>query len=568
METETGVWDDFGQKVDLTARLREILLNYPEGTSILKELVQNAVRSLLLPPRGAVPPAYSAPRPPLSAQDDAGAKTVRVCLDERTHGVDTLAYDKLAGFQGPSLLVFNDSVFRESDFESISRIGDSVKREQVGKTGRFGVGFNSVYHLTDMPSFVSGRHVVFFDPHCAFLPNVNAANPGKRIDFVANDVLGANPDQFAPFAAFGCDVRNEFRGTTFRFPLRTPAQAASSKLSKTSYVPDGVRRLLRAFAREKTLDMLFLKNAETVEVLEWAPGETSPRLISRTSVRDPTPTLRAARGAFTRASAAMAAGTPVEPHGEYEVTFETEGEDEDEDDDARSGTRPTPRARTFLVSQALGENLAPLVTANREKYGMKLVPWAAVAAELAPKNASDGDAEKTSRERRDDAGRAFCFLPLPARTGLPVHVNAYFELSSNRRDIWFGEDMAGGGAARSEWNRALLELAAAPRDARLIVAAKARLGPSRDYYALLPRVTLPRRGARWWRERAPSSATRPCFTPPRTAGDGSPRGGDVPRSRDDVRPVVGRGARRRGRLHSGRAGGGARTNGRTRGVVS
>ena len=416
---------------------------------------------------------------------------MRVCLDERTHGVDTLAYDKLAGFQGPSLLVFNDSVFRESDFDSISRIGDSVKREQVGKTGRFGVGFNSVYHLTDMPSFVSGRHVVFFDPHCAFLPNVNAANPGKRIDFVANDVLGANPDQFAPFAAFGCDVRNEFRGTTFRFPLRTPAQAASSKLSKTSYVPDGVRRLLRAFAREKTLDMLFLKNVETVEVLEWAPGETSPRLISRTSVRDPTPALRAARGAFTRASAAMAAGTPAEPHGEYEVTFETEGEDEDEDDDARSGTRPTPRARTFLVSQALGENLAPLVTANREKYGMKLVPWAAVAAELAPKNASDGDDEKTSRERRDDDGRAFCFLPLPARTGLPVHVNAYFELSSNRRDIWFGEDMAGGGAARSEWNRALLERVAAPAYARLIVAAKARLGPSREYYALLPRVTPP-----------------------------------------------------------------------------
>ncbi len=40
----TAVWDDFGQKVDLTARLREILANYPEGTSILKELVQNAVR--------------------------------------------------------------------------------------------------------------------------------------------------------------------------------------------------------------------------------------------------------------------------------------------------------------------------------------------------------------------------------------------------------------------------------------------------------------------------------------------------------------------------------------------
>lgn len=35
-------WSDFGQRVDLTARLREILINYPEGTSILKEMVQNA----------------------------------------------------------------------------------------------------------------------------------------------------------------------------------------------------------------------------------------------------------------------------------------------------------------------------------------------------------------------------------------------------------------------------------------------------------------------------------------------------------------------------------------------
>ena len=41
---DENVWSDFGQQVDLTARLREILLNYPEGTSILKELVQNAVR--------------------------------------------------------------------------------------------------------------------------------------------------------------------------------------------------------------------------------------------------------------------------------------------------------------------------------------------------------------------------------------------------------------------------------------------------------------------------------------------------------------------------------------------
>ena len=30
---------------------------------------------------------------------------------------------------------------------------------------RFGLGFNSVYHFTDLPSFVSGDHLIVFDPH-------------------------------------------------------------------------------------------------------------------------------------------------------------------------------------------------------------------------------------------------------------------------------------------------------------------------------------------------------------------------------------------------------------------
>jgi sacsin len=48
------------------------------------------------------------------------------------------------------------------------------------------------------------------------------------------------------------------------------------------------------------------------------------------------------------------------------------------------------------------------------------------------------------------AGRAFCFLPLPAATGLPAHINGYFELSSNRRDVWHGSDMAGAGRLRAQ----------------------------------------------------------------------------------------------------------------------
>ena len=44
------VWDDFGQKVDLTARLREILLNYPESTSILKGSSRTRCAPVVDPP--------------------------------------------------------------------------------------------------------------------------------------------------------------------------------------------------------------------------------------------------------------------------------------------------------------------------------------------------------------------------------------------------------------------------------------------------------------------------------------------------------------------------------------
>ena len=73
-----------------------------------------------------------------ASQDDAGARVVRLCLDARSHGTESLAFAEAAPFQGPALLCFNDATFTDADFASISRIGDSVKRDQAGKTGRFG----------------------------------------------------------------------------------------------------------------------------------------------------------------------------------------------------------------------------------------------------------------------------------------------------------------------------------------------------------------------------------------------------------------------------------------------
>ena len=433
---------------------------------------------------------------------------VKVCLDLRQHGTDSITNEKLAQFQGASLLVHNDSTFAESDFISISQIGDSVKRTQVGKTGRFGVGFNSVYHLTDLPSFVSGRYCVYFDPHCEFLPNVSSQNPGKKIDFVSNDVLGKNPNQFKPFIGFGCDMKSEFTGTTFRFPLRTEAQSKVSRLSKASYSASKIHELLHQFAKEKTLDLLFLKSVQSVEISEWHTGENVPKVVSESRITNGSDGLTLARGAFARASkshATLGASATIDPpvSRNFDVRFLSKGLGGGIDGNDGESTR------TFVVSQALGTALQPLVVQGRDKFGMRLVPWAAVAAELpavAAELPSDDDETERSRESLrtsspltsySPSGRAFCFLPLPVQTGLPVHVNAFFELSSNRRDVWHGGDMSGGGAARSEWNESLLQTVVSPAYVKLLVmlveAVKRETITLRSFYLLFPNgYTVPK----------------------------------------------------------------------------
>eukprot|EP01042_Synura_sphagnicola_P006160 gene6160-7866_t len=37
-----------------------------------------------------------------------------------------------------------------------------------------------------------------------------------------------------------------------------------------------------------------------------------------------------------------------------------------------------------------------------------------------------------------ESGYASCSLPLPIKTGVPVYVKGYFDLSSNRRALWDG----------------------------------------------------------------------------------------------------------------------------------
>jgi hypothetical protein len=58
-----------------------------------------------------------------------------------------------------ALYVENDGVFREIDFTRMENVSWGNKREEAGTTGAFGIGFISVYQVTDSPEiFSSGLH--------------------------------------------------------------------------------------------------------------------------------------------------------------------------------------------------------------------------------------------------------------------------------------------------------------------------------------------------------------------------------------------------------------------------
>ncbi|KAF7656482.1 hypothetical protein LDENG_00040540 [Lucifuga dentata] len=380
--------------------LKDILRRYPDGGQILKELIQNA--------------------------DDAQATKVVFIHDERSYGTESLCTDGLGKYQGPALYACNNAAFTDDDWDGIQATGRSVKRNDPNKVGRFGLGFNSVYHITDVPSIFSSGYLGLMDPQEKLFGKGSGGFLWSFDDAEDQETLMTLHDQFQPFRDILSLVSSQewsevitedqhFDGTIFRFPLRNEA----SEISDNLYDSGKVVQLFDSFIADADLSLLFLKNVTSVSLIHINTDNSVNIKLEVSSSSSTDVILESGEQSVVETSTSF----------KY-ITLSSEDHKE----------------RKWLVTTCcMKEGNVEKLDSLAEK--LCFIPQVDLAFPYGQMvDCTDG--------------RLSCFLPLPNnesnKTGLPVYVNACFGLTDNRRYIkWQEEDQKHDEAAL--WNELLIK---------------------------------------------------------------------------------------------------------------
>ncbi|XP_035460824.2 sacsin isoform X1 [Scophthalmus maximus] len=408
---------EFAQQEQLTVRIKNIISAYPSKKDILKELIQNA--------------------------DDAEATEIHFVWDKRQHGKEKTFGDKWNHLQGSALCVFNNKVFSDVDLAGIQQLGEGGKHNSPGKTGKYGVGFNSVYHLTDCPSILTGdEFLCISDPNQKYIEH-HSGKPLVGIGYkLADKFKEMYVDVYKSFLPEQFPLKD---GTMFRLPLRMGTMANGSKISEQGVTDRDMEELCSALSEDPEGLILFLKNIRKIKVHEI--NACSGELKTVFGVDKSVPqTSREKEDAFVNLQQqALQSDQPATPHKAiYETTISTSDK----------------RQSKWIIAQQFGSFKN---SDGREATIPNKLPQAAVAARIQ----SLGTSSKygcTNDACKDFKGEAFCSLPLPGTTGLPVHVNANFEVDSSRRNLW-KED---GQSLKTKWNESLNQRVIAPLYADLL----------------------------------------------------------------------------------------------------
>jgi len=272
----------------------------------------------------------------------------------------------------------------------------------------------------DIPSVLSGDKLGMIDPQQFAFP---ASSHGWSLS-KHSKLLSTIPHQLEPYiGTFDCDAgsfRSGFyRGTMFRFPLRTQPSPLSSSL----YGDEKMHELLENFEADARLLLLFLRNLERISVYERDRNSKTCRLLYRVELSENCAAdVRKTRSEFVEKlrDRAWHDRTLI---ASYPMTIVTES--------CRDRLTTHRRRFKFLVTNyCCGAQVSPLFRNLFRDPELGYLPWVGAAMSL-------------DEPQSDVDGRLFCFLPLPLEAntvmGLPVHIHGFFSLEQNRKYIkWPG----------------------------------------------------------------------------------------------------------------------------------
>ncbi|XP_019737852.1 sacsin [Hippocampus comes] len=420
-----------GQSEPITMRIKNILKEYDEESDIFKELIQNA--------------------------EDAGADACKFLVDFRVHTnpTENLIDPSMALCQGPCLWAFNNETFTDEDWKNIVRVGSASKENMVGKIGKFGLGFNTVYHVTDIPSVLSGNKLLILDPNVTHLKKIirNKSNPGIRLDLSQTQQFHCFPGQFGPYEnIFNCSFTTQslphpYQGTLIKLPFRTKEEALQSEISTRVYDKHGIVSFQQEFIDYSQMYTLFLKNIKTLSLQTLSQhAATPPRDDEIQTVLTVTKTTLSEIiiPGHSRQSAQIRAEKSLLKQGEnrkevIDCCIVTMVQISSE----QSGRR---QSQSWLMHNCFGTNQSLKMAQQQDNRVKFSLPIGGIAVPLQ----EDPGSGTFSILETKLAGQAFCFLPLHIHTGLPVNVNGTFAVTSNRKGLWES-------GLKNDWNKALLQ---------------------------------------------------------------------------------------------------------------
>lgn len=420
MTSKPEIGREGGQQYPIVKSIQTFLGQMAEGgaqpaSAVLKELLQNA--------------------------DDAGATELAVFLDERIP--PAVFSDQYKELCFPAIIVRNNAPFRietevpegeQDDFTAIRDVASGHKRADSTAAGRFGIGFNSVYFLTDTPIIFSRREINVFDLlHGVFevggwifdlseFPASSKSSAGE-IKSVLEWCLPKDALQTATIGETA--LEGDYKQAAFRLPFRIKAGNEECLFDGRFPKPETRRKVLEEMVDEAKRSILFLKSVRAISFSTI--DATGCKTISRTEVTPNPPEFEDVLKAIKERK------SPAHPVDfNRTITCSTDG-------------KRTERFRFHVWHSVYSDN--PKLSELRRllEASDRAVPWVSIAVPL--------DRESSQIDGIDGM-RWRVFLPLLEPGPSRCLFSGAFFVGPSRQKMEFRFDE---GILKTEWNKALVK---------------------------------------------------------------------------------------------------------------